>query len=134
MTTTPRDMTRWLEDAHHALDSGAALTVDHLLALASQPERLIKGARATWWSEELARVMKQKIGDAYPGSHATNDDVRAWNARQEFYEMQIDSLADAHAAAIAAAGKAQKSKDKKARRSFADLALDATDDANGSAV
>ena len=126
--TTPRDLVRWLDDAHDALDSGRPLTVDHVTALASQPDTLRAGTRSTWWSEELARVMKQKVQDPYPGSHATNDEVRAWALRQDHYDMQIDSLTDAHADAIARAGRATaqapaKRATQAAKRTAADYAL-----------
>lgn len=112
--TTPADLARWFDDAHHALDTGQPLTIDHIMALAATPDGPAKAGstRATWWSEELARVAAQKCRDAFP-AHGSNTDVENWLRRQEHYEMQMESLADAHAEAIGCANpKAQPPKPK----------------------
>lgn len=126
--TTPADLARWFDDAHDALDTGRPLTVDHILALAATPDGPAKAGstRATWWSEELARVAAQKCRDAFP-AHGSNSDVENWLRRQEHYEMQLESLADAHAEAVARAnpkaGTPKPKAPKAPRQSAADVTL-----------
>lgn len=122
---TPHDLAQWFADARRSLDSGRPLTVDHLMALASAPER---GRRVptTWWLEELCRVAKRKIQDAYPGAHASTSEVRAWLDRQDDFDDQISGLADAHAEARAraaeAAGDQRRSREMSARNRRAEAA------------
>jgi hypothetical protein len=131
--TTPAELARWFDDAHHALDTGQPLTIDHIMALAATPDGPAKVGqeRTTWWSEELARVAQQKCRDAFP-AHGSNDDVTAWLRRQEHYEMQLESLADAHAEAVGRArghAPAQKPTTRPVKRSAGELSLDALEDA-----
>lgn len=132
--TTPKDLARWFDDAHHALDTGQPLTIDHIMALAATPDGPVKVGqeRTTWWSEELARVAQQKCRDAFP-AHGSNDDVTAWLRRQEHYEMQLESLADAHAEAVGRARGATVAQKppltRPVRRSAGELSLDALEDA-----
>jgi hypothetical protein len=109
-------LTQWIESAHDALTEGRPLTVRHIMALASQPERHDPRGRRTWWSEEMARIASEKVKDAYPGSHATNADVREWQRRQEYFDEQMADLATAHAEALALAAPPQPRPEQKKRR------------------
>jgi hypothetical protein len=125
---TPRDLLRWFEDAQHAVDTAAALTIDQCRALAAQPSKLSPHECRTYYSEELALVAVDAARDTYPmgGDEA---DVAAWRQRQDHARQQCDALAESHAAALAAAVSMgavrpiRSARPKPARVSAAELAL-----------
>lgn len=126
MTTTPRDLTQWIENAQYALDHVKGVTVDQLRALAATPDQARHDGtgRSTWWSEELARVATRKARDRFP-NNGTDADVNAWKERQDRYTDMMEDLADAHAECLVSAGAAHSlpARTKKRRRTAADDAL-----------
>lgn len=124
--TTPAELARWFDDAHHAVDTAPRLTVDQLRALVATPEqsRHDGTGRSTWWSEELARVATRKARDHFPAG-GTDADVIAWKERQDRYSDTLEDLADAHAECLASARASPSPlrKPKPKRRTAADDAL-----------
>ena len=130
---TPKDVTRWLDDAQHALDHAPSLTVDQLRALAATPDTTGRHDtdRRTWWSEEAARISVKAAREKRPDDP---DAIAYWTERQAHYAAQIEALHDAHADALAsttahALGPSRASSEqlhpkKPKRRTAADLSLD----------
>lgn len=113
MTAAPwptRDLSQWVDDAHHALTEwaegrGDRLSVDTLRALVAAPDRTGRSAsdRQTFWLEEYGRVMKDQLRDTFPigGGEVA---VAVWQQRQSARHAQLDSLLDAHAECLVATG------------------------------
>lgn len=130
MSASPRELTRWLDAAHAALETAPRLSLDHVRALLATPERAGRDGshRRTWWTEEYERVMKAQLRDGFPTTGQAVD-VKTWQARQDARTDQLESLADAHADALRAASlavpRAMAATAATPRRTAADVALDA---------
>lgn len=122
--TTHRDLTRWMDDAQHALDHAPSLTIDQLRALAAIPDQPGRDGdhRRTWWSEESGRVAQEKARDRMP-TNGAEADVQAWRERQDRYEEMLEDLADAHGECLVRARGGTVTPRRKKRRTAADDAL-----------
>ncbi len=104
-----RELTQWMDDAQYALTAWAAgegdgLSMDTLRALVATPQRPHRDVtdRHTFWTEEYERVMKAQLRDTIPLTGGT-ETMRAWRARQDARQAQMESVLDAHAECLVAA-------------------------------
>jgi hypothetical protein len=116
-------LTRWFDDAQHALDTADTLTEAHIRALVAQPTGTGRATkRVTWWLEAAEMAMKERAFDPRP----RGDDVfelRQWQARQDRAQERIEGLLDAHAEALVQACGAPKVARAKSRPDAAERAL-----------
>lgn len=157
MTLTDRDdaaaLLAWMDDAHHAVDLGHALSPAMCLALMATPDQ--PAARAldaatmprTWFLEEYERVMRTQLRDPVPFG-GPDGLIDTWRQKQARHSDDLANLLHQHtrcvelarafaghtpavsfAAPLAGVRPDAKGKGKPRRRSAASVALDAVQEA-----
>jgi hypothetical protein len=91
-------LTRWIDEAQHALDHAPTLTVDHIHALLATPEapgRVRSGV--TWYLEEATRLLRAEAFELRAAEPSAARDLEARTARRT---ERVEGLLAQHAEAL----------------------------------